>query len=115
MSAKLVSLSLLVLLLLLGDVQIHSFLQLSLRFTLEVSHPVAEEDAHVSEQVRLRLLRGWNKLAIQIGLDEGSVGRVDSLGVDAGESSFLRIRLLATLTIFRHLFAVDHTCQRQHE
>ena len=53
MLAKLVLLCLLVLFLLLGNVEIDILLQLCLRLALELTHPVAEEQAHVSKQVRL--------------------------------------------------------------
>ena len=99
MLAKLALLRLLVLFLLLGNVEIDILLQLSLRFALELTHPVAEEQAHVSKQVRLRLLRSWNKFPIQISLDEGSVGRADFLGLDAGKSSFFVGLFLVTLEI----------------
>ena len=99
MLAKLALLRLLVLILLLGNVEIDILLQLSLWFALELTHPVAEEQAHVSKQVRLRLLRSWNKFPIQISLDEGSVGRADFLGLNAGKSSFFVGLLLFTLVV----------------
>ena len=115
MLAKLVLLCLLVLFLLLGNVEIDILLQICLRLALELTHPVAEEQAHVSKQVRLRLLRSWNKLSVQISLDEGSVGRADFLGLDAGKFSFFVGLLLANLIILKHLLPSHHTPKREHE